>query len=44
MCLRLTQRTVKLIYFQKPTNLMADPIPTRFRLIFTQPRSTMIVS
>ncbi|KAJ7846798.1 PLP-dependent transferase [Mycena leptocephala] len=28
--------------FMKPTNLMADPIPTRFRLIFTQPRSTMI--
>ncbi|KAJ7112055.1 PLP-dependent transferase [Mycena crocata] len=27
--------------FMKPTNLMADPIPTRFRLIFSQPRDTM---
>ncbi|KAJ7250613.1 PLP-dependent transferase [Mycena rebaudengoi] len=27
--------------FLKPTNLMADPIPTRFRLIFTQPKDTM---
>ncbi|KAJ7281047.1 hypothetical protein C8J57DRAFT_1501244 [Mycena rebaudengoi] len=27
--------------FIKPTNLMADPIPTRFRLIFSQPRETM---
>ncbi|KAJ7488130.1 PLP-dependent transferase [Mycena latifolia] len=27
--------------FLKPTTLMADPIPTRFRLIFTQPRRTM---
>ncbi|KAJ7738265.1 PLP-dependent transferase [Mycena maculata] len=27
--------------FMKPTNLMADPIQTRFRLIFTQPRNTM---
>ncbi|KAF7342320.1 PLP-dependent transferase [Mycena venus] len=27
--------------FLKPTNLMADPIPTRFRLIFTHPRPTM---
>ncbi|KAF7375468.1 PLP-dependent transferase [Mycena sanguinolenta] len=27
--------------FLKPTTLMADPIPTRFRLIFTHPRPTM---
>ncbi|KAJ7099870.1 PLP-dependent transferase [Mycena crocata] len=27
--------------FLKPTTLMADPIPTRFRLVFTQPRGTM---
>ncbi|KAJ7036157.1 PLP-dependent transferase [Mycena alexandri] len=27
--------------FLKPTALMADPIPTRFRLIFTQSRATM---
>ncbi|KAJ6627706.1 PLP-dependent transferase [Mycena sp. CBHHK59/15] len=27
--------------FLKPTSLMADPIPTRFRLIFTQTKSTM---
>ncbi|KAJ7116939.1 PLP-dependent transferase [Mycena epipterygia] len=27
--------------FLKPTTLMADPIPTRFRLIFTHPRRTM---
>jgi hypothetical protein len=26
---------------QKPTTLMADPTPTRFRLIFTQSRPTM---
>ncbi|KAF8143663.1 pyridoxal phosphate-dependent transferase [Mycena galopus ATCC 62051] len=30
--------------FMKPTNLMADPIPTRFRLIFTQPRNTMTLA
>ncbi|KAJ7841214.1 PLP-dependent transferase [Mycena olivaceomarginata] len=30
--------------FLKPTTLMADPIPTRFRLIFTHRRSTMEVS
>ncbi|KAF7376963.1 PLP-dependent transferase [Mycena sanguinolenta] len=30
--------------FMKPTNLMADPIPTRFRLIFTQPRNTMALA
>ncbi|KAJ6480525.1 PLP-dependent transferase [Mycena vitilis] len=30
--------------FMKPTNLMADPVPTRFRLIFTQPRSTMAMA
>ncbi|KAJ7172929.1 PLP-dependent transferase [Mycena crocata] len=30
--------------FMKPTNLMADPIPTRFRLIFSQQRNTMIMA
>ncbi|KAK7050694.1 PLP-dependent transferase [Favolaschia claudopus] len=30
--------------FMKPTNLMADPIPTRFRLIFTQARGTMALA
>ncbi|KAJ7503784.1 hypothetical protein B0H11DRAFT_2355600, partial [Mycena galericulata] len=27
----------------KPTTCMADPVPTRFRLVFTQPRPTMEV-
>ncbi|KAJ7473390.1 PLP-dependent transferase [Mycena latifolia] len=27
--------------FIKPTNIMADPVPTRFRLVFVQPRATM---
>ncbi|KAJ7792981.1 PLP-dependent transferase [Mycena olivaceomarginata] len=30
--------------FMKPTNLMGDPIPTRFRLIFSQPRGTMAMA
>ncbi|KAJ7032592.1 PLP-dependent transferase [Mycena alexandri] len=30
--------------FMKPTNLMADPIPTRFRLIFTQRRDIMTLA
>ncbi|KAJ7435804.1 PLP-dependent transferase [Mycena galericulata] len=30
--------------FMKPTNLMADPIQTRFRLIFTQQRDTMTLA
>ncbi|KAJ7202587.1 PLP-dependent transferase [Mycena pura] len=30
--------------FMKPTNLMADPIPTRFRLIFSQPREILLLA
>ncbi|KAF7290369.1 PLP-dependent transferase [Mycena chlorophos] len=30
--------------FIKPTNLMADPVPTRFRLIFSQPRETLLLA
>ncbi|CAK5270057.1 unnamed protein product [Mycena citricolor] len=30
--------------FMKPTNLMGDPVPTRFRLVFSQPRSWMLLA
>ncbi|KAJ7058478.1 PLP-dependent transferase [Mycena amicta] len=30
--------------FMKPTNLMADPVPTRFRLIFSQPREILLLA